>query len=556
MPGRRARRGIVQQLADTRMEARKQIYIFSGIGAAAFIVYLATLSRNYLGDGVQFLMATESSHVSLMPNHMLYDASIFAWYALWKLLGWTGNAILPLQMFSAFWGAVSVALFAFLVLRMTGMWRVTALVSFGFGTCFAVWLFSTDVEVVTFPLALNIALLVFAIALPPHRLAAPRNAVAAGLLTAAAILSYETGVFMVPVIGLAYILGDFGKAASKIRLIGIYLLTVFVIVSGCHLLVAHVVYGVSTLKGFVHWQLSLQEVGLWGVFSRQSFPTGTLGLMRSLAGFPGLNYLAGIRTFFMFAAMWQKVLFVSYYAVLSAMWVYITSMLIVRRRALLARWRLPLVLFTVSAFLYAAFALYWIPADIQFWVPVVASWWGAIALVLALQADREQGGAPGLLSSAPGAVAVAFVCIISIVNFFGTVLPDTRTANNAEYNIAAALKDKARKDDLIITSGTDRLFLYIPYFTDRKTLSIFGLGMQGRKGEKLLSEIDRRIRDALSAGNDVYLAGMRPGRFVLWKEMNRLGVDRAFAGRYQTEVCSRVGDEEILRLAPPKGPTK
>ena len=537
------------------MEARKQIYIFSGIGAAAFIVYLATLSRNYLGDGVQFLMATESSHVSLMPNHMLYDASIFAWYALWKLLGWTGNAILPLQMFSAFWGAVSVALFAFLVLRMTGMWRVTALVSFGFGTCFAVWLFSTDVEVVTFPLALNIALLVFAIALPPHRLAAPRNAVAAGLLTAAAILSYETGVFMVPVIGLAYILGDFGKAASKIRLIGIYLLTVFVIVSGCHLLVAHVVYGVSTLKGFVHWQLSLQEVGS-GVSSAGRVSRRARSAHEKPRRVSGAQLPGGHQDVLHVRSYVQKVLFVSYYAVLSAMWVYITSMLIVRRRALLARWRLPLVLFTVSAFLYAAFALYWIPADIQFWVPVVASWWGAIALVLALQADREQGGAPGLLSSAPGAVAVAFVCIISIVNFFGTVLPDTRTANNAEYNIAAALKDKARKDDLIITSGTDRLFLYIPYFTDRKTLSIFGLGMQGRKGEKLLSEIDRRIRDALSAGNDVYLAGMRPGRFVLWKEMNRLGVDRAFAGRYQTEVCSRVGDEEILRLAPPKGPTK
>jgi hypothetical protein len=535
---------------------RKNIYPFAAVGLAAFLAYLATLSANYLGDGVQFAAATESADVSLMPNHMLYNASIFGWYRVWKLLGWTGNAILPLQVFSAFWGALSVALFWLLIMRITGAPKVTGLVTFGFGTCFAVWLFSTDVEVVTFPLALSVLLLVVAITSSDSWFGRPFNAAVTGLLTSVSILSYQTGVFMVPAVGLAYVLRDLGASASKRRLIAVYLITVLVVVSGCCLWVARAAYHVSTLKGFIHWQFFLKESGLWGGFTGLSIPTGMFGFVRTISSFPGLSYIAGIRTFFMFAPLWQKALLVCYYAVLSAMGVYVSLKLFVRWRTLFGRYRLPLALFAVSGLLYAAFALYWIPADIQFWVPVVASWWGAIGLLLAFYSEEgRRNGRSRIVSSGPGAAAVALICIMSFVNFFGTILPNTNIGNNIEYNVAAGLKDMAKKNDLIITSGADRLALYIPYFFHKNVLSIFLLGMQGGSGEGLLSEIDRRINDAVSAGNDVYFVGMKPGRFVLWKEMNRLGVDQSFVERYDATVCARVCGEEILKLKPwePKG---
>ena len=330
------------------MAKGKGPYSFALLGLSVLIVYLLTLSRNYLGDGIQFVAATESGDVSLMPNHMLYNASIFGWYTVWKLLGWTGNAILPLQVFSAFWGALSVALFSLLIWRITGAPKVTGLVTFGFGTCFAVWLFSTDVEVVTFPLALNVLLLIAAITSSAPWFGRLRNAAATGLLTSAAILSYQTGVFMVPAVGLAYIMRDLGASASKKRLIAVYLLTVLVVVSGCYLLVARAAYNVSTVRGFVHWQFFMKEAGLWGVFTRQSIPTGMFGFVRSLSSFPGLNYIAGIRTFFMFAPLWQKALLVCYYAMLSAMGVYVSFKLLVHWRGLFGRYRLPLTLFAVS----------------------------------------------------------------------------------------------------------------------------------------------------------------------------------------------------------------
>jgi hypothetical protein len=536
------------------MDEHKRTYSFAVLGLVVFAGYLLTLSRNYLGDGIQFVMATEAKNISLMPNHMLYNAFIFVWYEMWRLLGWTGNAIMPLQIFSAFWGAVSVVLFSFLILRITNSLKITVLVSFGFAVSFATWLFSTDVEVVTFPLALNLLLLNIVIASPSHWLGRPWGAAATGLLTSISILSYQTGVFMVPVAVLAYLLRDFGKSASKRRLILLYLFSVLIVAFGCYILIARLVYNVATVRAFVHWQFFLSGTGPWGAFSRLSLLTGILGFVRTLSSFPGLSYIAGVRTFFMFAHLWEKVFFISYYSILAAMVGYMSFMLILRWRILFERYRVPLSLFAVSGFLYAAFAVYWMPADIQFWVPVAASWWGGMALFLASH-GTEGGRNEGLklLSSRPGVVAVSFVCIISVVNFFGTVLPDRKIKNNLEYNVAVSLKDMVKKNDLVITSGADRIFLYIPYFLKINVLSIFLLGVENGTSQNVPAEIDRRIEEAVSEGNDVYLVGMKPGRFVVWKEMNKLGIDQGFAGRYHAMVCSRIGDEEILKLTTDNG---
>lgn len=533
------------------VDERKRTYSFTLLGLVVFTGYLLTLSRNYLGDGLLFVMETESKNISLMPNHMLYNAFIFVWYEMWRLLGWTGNAIMPLQIFSAFWGAVSVVLFSFLILRITSSLKITVLVSFGFATSFAIWLFSTDVEVATYPLALNFLLLNVLIASPSRWLGRPWSAAATGVLTSISILSYQTGVFMVPVAVLSYLLRDFGKSASKRRLILLYLFSVLVVVSGCHVLIARLVYNVASVRAFVHWEFWLSGTGPWGVFSRLSLLIGILGFVRTLSSFPGLSYIAGVRTFFMFAPLWEKVFFISYYSMLAAVVGYMSFMLILRWRILFKRYRLPLSLFAVSGFLYAAFAVYWMPADIQFWVPVAASWWGAIALFLASRS--EEGGRNErfkLLSARSGIVAVSFVCIISIVNFLGIILPNTKIKNNLEYNVAVSLKNVVKKNDLVITSGADRIFMYILYFlkTSDNVLSISVLGMNNGTSHNVPAEIDRKIEGAISEGNDVYFVGMKPGGFVVWKEMNRLGIDQGFAGKYDVTVCSRIGGEEILKL--------
>lgn len=85
--------------------------------------------------------------------------------------------------------------------------------------------------------------------------------------------------------------------------------------------------------------------------------------------------------------------------------------------------------------------------------------------------------------------------------------------------IAAGLKDMAKKDDLTITTGADRLSLYMCCFLHRNVFHIFLLRVQDGAREDMPSEIDRRINNAVSAGNDVYFNGMKPGRFVLRKEM-------------------------------------
>jgi hypothetical protein len=292
----------------------------------------------------------------------------------------------------------------------------------------------------------------------------------------------------------------------------------------------------------------MTEAGLWGDLSVRSLYIGTFAFVRTLSSFPGLNYIAGIRTFFMFAPWWEKALFIFYYGVLGGMIGYISLLLILRWRMLYRRQLQPLCMFGISGILYCIFALYWIAADIQFWTPLTVSWWGGMALLLRSYKRESEDKPRKLSSSVPEIVVAVLVCTIGVVNFAGTILPNTSAKNNIEYMVALSLKDKVRNNDLVITTGVDRVFLYVPYFVKKDVLSIFLVGMNKKTPERVVQEIDRRIEAAVAQGGDVYFVGMRPGKFVLWKEMDKLGIDQSIFKRYDVSPCMQVEDEEILKL--------
>ena len=529
-------------------------YPFLAAGLAAFVVYMLTLSKNYLGDGIAFLNLTESRTIELLPNHMLYNAFIFLWYETWKLLGWKGNGIIPLQTFSAVWGAFSVGLVSFLVSRLSASARITLLVSIGFAASFSVWLFSTDVEVVTFPIAMN--LIVFTLAIVPSArwLGKSRNVFLVGVATSAAILSYQTGVFMVLAVAAGFILRDFEGPLSKKRLLAVYLLTVAVLISGCYISVAHLVYKIGTVREFLHWEfgsaaLGAELGGTWGAPTRQSLPILIFGFIRTLSAFPGTGTNAGIRTFLAFASSREKALFISYYVVFGSMVAYLCLAFFSKWRTLTDRYRGPLALFLVSGGFYALFALYWAPSDTGICSPLTVSWWGAVALLLSSCGEGRTGSKLfGRIPSTPEAVALCLVCVMTVTNFFGAILPNKELRNNIEYRLALSLDSIARENDLIFTTGADRIAVYYSYFTKRRVAPVFLLPYKERTPKGVRAELDRRIETAVAEGKDVYFIGMKPGRFVFWREMERLAIDRNFLSRYPTSPCIEIDGEEVLKL--------
>jgi hypothetical protein len=60
--------------------------------------------------------------------------------------------------------------------------------------------------------------------------------------------------------------------------------------------------------------------------------------------------------------------------------------------------------------LHAAFAFYWVPSDMSFWLPATVAWWLLVALLIATR-------------TIPPPVAVAAIVVLLLANAFGLILP-------------------------------------------------------------------------------------------------------------------------------------
>src|SRR5207245_2935829 len=77
--------------------------------AAAFVVYLVTLSRNFTGGSIEFATEIEAGkwQVLLQQHKLLSHPLGWAFLQLWNVFGWHGNALFPLQVLNALAGAVA-----------------------------------------------------------------------------------------------------------------------------------------------------------------------------------------------------------------------------------------------------------------------------------------------------------------------------------------------------------------------------------------------------------------------------------------------------------------
>jgi hypothetical protein len=77
------------------------------VGAAACLLYLATLSNHHTGDSIGYALAIARADLALLldPYHPVLHPVGLLFYRLWQLAGWTGRALLPLQVPTRWLGA-------------------------------------------------------------------------------------------------------------------------------------------------------------------------------------------------------------------------------------------------------------------------------------------------------------------------------------------------------------------------------------------------------------------------------------------------------------------
>jgi len=459
------------------------------LGGAAFALYAATLSRQPTADSLIFALMIESGGPPQLTNlrHPLLHPLAWSFVELWRLLGWTGRTLLPLQVLNALGGAATVALVQHLATRVTGSSWIGLAVAAGLAVSGAMWLLSTEAEFVTVPLALNLALFDLIVTAAPARWARRPFLFGVGTVLGIAVGVYLSHAVLLPVAALAAhpqrtqswrvwlqrLAWLAGGAAVPLLVVGALLARSVGAVGRPAL---------GTLTGWIYY----------GSLSWFTLPHGAYGFIRSLLLYPGLGMNDRTSAYLAAAGRVERATFAGYYALAAGLAITPLWLAVARRRVLLARHRRAVALLALWTLPQAAFAFYWVPGDCSFWAPVLTAWWLLVALLLATAAHQER---------ALAAVA-ALALILMLVNAVLFVLPRHDLQRNRAYWIAAGTAERTHPGDIIVTGADDILSLYLPYFVQR-TVVVAGPNGTARA-------VDEALTRAAARGSRVFVVGLPP----------------------------------------------
>ncbi len=421
-------------------------------------LYLATLSRNWTADSLLYALDIESGEVARMvdPYHLLLHPLGWAFYRLWRWAGWSGGALLPSQVLNALGGAACVGLVYGVARHLTGSARAAALAAAGMAVSGGLWLLSVEAEFVTIPLAAHLAVLWGALAAPAHRARRPAYALGLGLGVVLSALTYLTGVLLLGVAAAGLLLRMEWPRPVRLRQAAIAAGTVLVVTA------AGLLCGILWSRGaLAQWPGRLLGGGVYGQLSWTSLPRGAYAFLRSLALYPNLAMNDSTRAFLASAAAPQRALFVLYYLAVLAVAMAPPVLAWRWRHVLWAEHRRELAVLGTWVALFGAFAVYWVPGDVSFWVPLLAAWWLLAALVMV---PRLKHGRVSMATA---------VLLLLAANGLLAMAPRRDLGRNVRYTLAQELAGHTAPADLILLGDGDGLeALYAVYFGRRQVVSL------------------------------------------------------------------------------------
>ncbi len=533
--------------AQVRLQLSNLI-VAAGAFMTAFLSYSALLSRNYNGDGLQFVLSIESKYVAgfFQSNHLLYSFVGFIVYELWRFLGWDQGAIIPLQILNAFGGALGLALFSLVVWRITKRWTVVLIATVGLGASLAYWEQSTDVE----DEILSVALVILSVwfLLRSEDTGSRRRAlflIVSALATAVGTLLLQTKVLFVPASLWFLLSGPYDDSPSARWKRLLIWLGVFGSVVGIpYILVAITVYHVTTPLEFLRWLLSPTEIGLWGEPTVFHLPKAVYGFAKSFMLYPGME--RDLAPFWQRANTPDKILFAIFNGTL---FVILASPVLYALVHWRKGWNKTFGRETIFCLIwfatFALFNLYWVPGDPQFWVITLVPWWWLAAMIIT---DLGQKYSPQ-----KGRVLFRSFLIVSLlftVNLGLRIIPNHDLARNRPYQISQFVAGQVSASDLVITPGGDALFLYIPYFVQRKTFSVFHVLLHdfAKDRSATFCHLSREIQKHRETGTQVYVIGLSATSGTNWEYVAKAGLDRQDFNQLSTHFVAQYGDETLEKV--------
>lgn len=394
-------------IATQRQNADTGSYSPHVVGAAlslaALAIYLGTLSRHYSSDSCLYAVDVElqSWFEVILPHHLLLHPLASVWFHLWQAAGWTRHAMVPLQTLNALAGAACVGLLFWICRRASSSTAAAALAALGFAVSGGQWLLSTEAELVTVPLAVELLVLGWILHSAEHEAPTTAKLLGLGAAIGVATLMYVSSAALLPVAILSL---SMSRRAAPRRL-----QTTTLLVAGFAVpVILGAVVVLNALTPETAERVVLRPGYGWGVLTWQNLPRGGYAFLRTLVMFPGLGMSDRTLLWQAQATLAELVAFASTY-LLTALSAAVPLLVAIVRRPPI-KGGAALLLWTA---LHVAFAFFWVPSDVSFWMQATVAWWLLVAVLV------------GEHASARRVVTLAVIALL-LINGLGLIVPHHR----------------------------------------------------------------------------------------------------------------------------------
>ena len=448
--------------------------------AASLLLYLSFRSLFFNFDGIACAIAVELSDFNHLVhgNHLAYGVVGWLFDRAWRLFGYGGRAILPLQVLDSILGAAGAAVFASLLRRSGRSEREAALGAAALAVSQAWWFWSLEAQV--YMLGALFAGLAAREALAEK----PRPAVA-GVWLACAVLGHAGHMTALP--ALAWILTRKGGRKTLAPLAAALAAVLLAAYAAAWLFAVRP----HSLEGLRLWLLGSAALSVDRAF-RWHFPVWaeavpswtkmTLRIFCEFTGRSGLAWTAGVA--------------------LAALPLAAAARGAVRGGREARFW-----LFWLAG--YASLYITWEPETIVYRVSDLLGLW-ALAL-LGLQSLSSRGRAALLATWTAAACAY---------NLAYTVRPAADPASNADYVETNWVAAHAPSGAWVI--ATSRNAVYHPYFADLKPVNL--------RYYPDPTALYARLDALAASGAAVYVTDRTLDRMGLLPELASYGLDQTAAG--------------------------
>ncbi|HEX4048014.1 MAG TPA: hypothetical protein VH309_09285 [Elusimicrobiota bacterium] len=460
-----------------RSEGSSERRLCAAVFFAALLLYLSFRSLFFNFDGVACAIAVELSDFKHLVhgNHLAYGVLGWLFDRGWRLLGYRGRAILPLQVLDGVLGAAGAAVFASLLRRSGRSEREAALGAAALAVSQAWWFWSLEAQVYM------LGALFAALAAREALAVKPRPA-RAGFWLACAALGHVGHLMALP--ALAWLLTRKSGRKSLAPFAAALAAVLLASYAGAGLLAVRP----RSLDELRLWLLGSAALGVDRAFSWHSsgwsvavpaWTEMTLRIFCEFEGRSGLAWAAGV--------------------VLAALPLAAAARGAARGGRAARFW-----LFWLAG--YAVLFISWEPGTVVYRVGDLLGLW-ALALL----------GLQGLSARARAALLAAWTAAAGAYNFAFVVRPAADPASNGDLAEADWTAAHAPPGSWVIATG--RGAVYLPYFAGLKTVNLRYFGDQ--------AALDARLDALAKSGAEVFATDRTLDETGLLAELASYGLDPA-----------------------------